>query len=207
MRTEMNVHPAKKTSMIIETADRRPLPERTGLSGKVRLCHRRDLYRKVRGQHRRHGAGVHPRRPRLYPHDGADRPREGAGPPEQGKGQGREGTGHVRATSWPTPSSWSVPRRLWWRRSAQSAPRARTSWPTSSRASRLWANADAGTESTHLPVAHRVAGDLYLCPHRLHRVHLLQLSCRSRIVSEGASGRVLGILQAILRHLGPSRCR
>ena len=95
MRTEMNVHPAKKTSMIIETADRSSLPECRGLSGKVCLCHRRDLYGKVRGQHRWHGAGVHPRRPRLYPHDGADRPREGAGPPEQGKGQGREGTGHV----------------------------------------------------------------------------------------------------------------
>ena len=33
MRTEMNVHPAKKTSMIIETADADPVPERAGLSG------------------------------------------------------------------------------------------------------------------------------------------------------------------------------
>ena len=30
---------------------------------------------------------------------------------------------------------------LWWRISAPSTPRARTSWPTSSRASRLWVNA------------------------------------------------------------------
>ncbi len=47
----------------------RSVPERAGLSGKVRLCHRCDLYRKVRGRHRRYGAGVHPCGPRLYPHD------------------------------------------------------------------------------------------------------------------------------------------
>lgn len=50
-------------------------------------------------------------------------------------------------------------------------------------------------------MAHRVAGDLYFCPHRLHRVHLLQLSADRGCV-RGASGRVLGILQGILRHLG-----
>ncbi len=39
------------------------------------------------------------------------------------------------------------------------------------------------------------------CPHRLHRVHLLELSADRGCV-RGASGRVLGILQGILRHLG-----
>ncbi len=50
-------------------------------------------------------------------------------------------------------------------------------------------------------MAHRVAGDLYLCAYRLHRIHLLQLSADRGCV-RGASGRVLGILQGILRHLG-----
>ncbi len=34
---------------------------------------------------------------------------------------------------------------LWWRRSAISTPRARISWPTLSRASRLWADAGNGS--------------------------------------------------------------
>ena len=47
MRTEMNVHPAKKTSMIIETADAAPFQNARGLSGKVRFRHRCDLHRQV----------------------------------------------------------------------------------------------------------------------------------------------------------------
>ncbi len=52
----------------------RRLPQGQRLPGQVRLCHRRDPVRKVRRPHRRHGAGGHPHRPRLHPHDGADRP-------------------------------------------------------------------------------------------------------------------------------------
>ena len=84
MRTEMNVHPAKRTSMVIETADPAPFQKAQVYLAKL-----------LRGQHRGHGPGVHPRGPRLHPHDGADRPRQGAGPPRKGEGQGRKGTGHV----------------------------------------------------------------------------------------------------------------
>ncbi len=90
---------------------------------------------------------------------------------------------------------------LWWKRSAQSAPTARASWPTSSRASRLWARRMQEQNQRTSPwlIAWRVIFTFALigCI-----VFIFSNSLQIADVSEGASGRVLGILQGILRHLG-----
>ena len=134
MRTEMNVHPAKKTSMIIETADAAAFPEAAQVYlAKFAFATDVTFTDKYEGGTDGMVQVVHPRGPRLHPHDGAHRPGEGAGPPEQGKGQARK-------KSWPCSSNQLNNPKL--RRA--SAPAAlveeirnklrqepRTSWPTS----------------------------------------------------------------------------
>ncbi len=76
IRNDMNVHPAKKTSMTIETAN--PAAFQKGGAYLARFAFATDVDpdRKVHRHHRWRCDRCYPGRPRLYPHDGADRPRK-----------------------------------------------------------------------------------------------------------------------------------
>ena len=183
MRTEMNVHPAKKTSMIIETADAAPFQSAQVYLAKFAFATDVTFTAKYEGgTDGMVQVSTHAARGFIPMMELIDREKELA---RLNKERPR------RKKSWPclrtsstTPSSSSVPRRLWWKRSAISTPRARISWPTSSRASRLWAE-HVRTEPALFSLAHRRAGDLYAGAHRLHRVHLLQLHADRRGVGGG----------------------
>ena len=92
MRAEMNVHPAKKTSMVIETAS--PAAFEKGGAYLARFAFSTDVT--VTAKYEAAPTAWSTWRPptrRLYPDDGADRPRQGAGPPEQGADQAEKELG------------------------------------------------------------------------------------------------------------------
>ena len=138
MRTEMNVHPAKKTSMIIETAD--PAPFRNAEVYLAKFAFATDVTFTEKYEGSTDGmvqVSTHTARGFIPMMELIDREKELARlNKEKAKAEKEMASSRTART---TPSSWSAPRRHWWRISAISTPRARISWPTSSRASRLWA--------------------------------------------------------------------
>ena len=178
MRTEMNVHPAKKTSMIIETADATPFQNAQVYLAKFAFATEVTFTAKYEGS--TDGmvqVSTHTARGFIPMMELIDREKELARLNKEKAKAEKELA--MFETSSTTPSSWSAPRRLWSRISVQSTQRARISWPTSSRASRRWVKYNGRNIKSHLALAHRLAGHLHLCAHRLHRLHLLELDAGS----------------------------
>ena len=139
MRTEMNVHPAKKTSMIIETADAAPFQKAQVYLAKFAFATDVTFTEKYEGS--TDGmvqVSTHAARGFIPMMELIDRDKELARLNKEKAKAEKEMA--MFANQLNNPSSWSAPRRHWWRISAISTPRARISWPTSSRASRLWAD-------------------------------------------------------------------
>lgn len=100
IRNDMGVHPAKKTSMILETADAAPFRAGESYLAKFAFASEVSFTEKYEGRDVRHGAGRHARCPRVHSDDGTDRPRQGARSASAAKRRS------AKRRSPPPPRSW-----------------------------------------------------------------------------------------------------
>ncbi len=203
MRTEMNVHPAKKTSMIIETADAAPFQKAQVYLAKFAFATEVTFTDKYEGS--TDGmvqVSTHAARGFIPMMELIDRDKELARLNKEKAKAEKEMA--MFANQLNNPSSWSAPRRHWWRISAISTPRARISWPTSSRASRLWADLSGEYNSSAQRTSPWVTAGRVIFTLALIGciAFIFSNSMKIASVSTVSSGRVLTLLQAALRRLG-----
>ncbi len=176
MRTEMNVHPAKKTSMIIETADP-ALPERRGLSGKVRLLPPMTFTEKYEGSTDGMVQVFHPAARGFIPMmELIDREKELARLNKR-KGQGEKKNWPCARTKLNNPKFVErAPAALV--EDIRAKARQESGQAGQHRAEHQGAGLMTEQKKRIFAVAAGRAGDLYLCAHRLHHLSSSPTPCR-----------------------------
>ncbi len=202
MRTEMNVHPAKKTSMIIETADAAPFRNAQVYLAKFAFATDVTFTEKYEGS--TDGmvqVSTHAARGFIPMMELIDRDKELARLNKEKAKAEKEMAMFGNQLNNPkfverAPAALVEEIRT-------SSPRVRTSWPTSSRASRLWVETVERYNDTERTSLWVIAGRVVFTVALIACIwFIFSNSMAVATVSSGSSGRVLAWMRIILRRWG-----